>query len=978
MSFIRFFSLFIIFTLVLHASVGKVSLLKGGAFVLRSSQTLPLQTGSRIEEKDTVSTEKTGQIQIVFEDKTVITLGNSSTFKIEEYLNQEQKPKAKFSFAQGTFKTITGKIGKRAPENFTLETKTATIGIRGTIIRGKLGERIDKIMCEKGAIGVRSHLTGREVLVPMGRVIVMPHDAPPLPVRDVQPSDLTELSLNGDPTPPNSAPANGSTPSENTPADNPLPSVNQAPLSGDNFQPSNNALAPTAPPFSQTASLLQNFTPEIANTALETSFETQQQDTVTEEILIKECPSGTTGTYPDCVALTCPSGTTGTYPDCVALTCPSGTTGTYPDCVALTCPSGTTGTYPDCVALTCPSGMTGTYPDCVALTCPSGTTGTYPDCVALTCPSGTTGTYPDCVALTCPSGTTGTYPDCVALTCPSGTTGRYPNCTTIYVPPQQCPTGTAGTYPECTAEVNFSLKGLATSRSTNGYGFNNLSLSLYTDSTATGSLTLSNYNSNILDLNSSIVSGSSAQNFTLSDFNTTGTWLGTNDSSPDSSIIWGKWTSVGLDNNVTLVSGTNNFWVAGSDLIGGASHISSLITNQAITTYTYAGKVFGSVYNQATYYPIDPSTDLTNEIRLKFDFGNGYGYLSGNGSYIRFTVNGLYWYMPVASEVEILNGSFTGYYVDSMANGQISGFFNGTNAGSIGGAFNATYTDQNSSLNSYAFGVFAGTKQTCPAGSIGTYPGCLPVTLSGMATSSHNDSNGALLYSGNDTFSILVDPNDSASSLLSFGSDQNDFNTSLSGPVGASSFNDFNATQIWTDATWPNDYVAWGYWSSSEVDGNQTLLASNSNYWVGGKDAQAAANHISRLIANPFTTIYSYNGHVLGHVLEGGVEYPIDSANNTVNLRFNFGGGSNSLNPDPVYSTIGFTANGNTWMLSPNTAAVSNGKFSTSLSGDGSSTSLPSGTIAGQFFGNSAQAVGGTFKADAESKQAIGVFKAVR
>ena len=73
------------------------------------------------------------------EDKTVITLGSSSVLDIQEYLNDAQQPKAKFKFNQGTFKSITGEIGKKAPENFNLETKTATIGIRGTIISGQVG-----------------------------------------------------------------------------------------------------------------------------------------------------------------------------------------------------------------------------------------------------------------------------------------------------------------------------------------------------------------------------------------------------------------------------------------------------------------------------------------------------------------------------------------------------------------------------------------------------------------------------------------------------------------------------------------------------------------------------------------------------------------------------------------------------------------------------------------------------------------------
>jgi 1A family penicillin-binding protein len=78
----------------------------------------------------------------------------------------------------------------------------------------------------------------------------------------------------------------------------------------------------------------------------------------------QQCPSGTTGTYPDCKTTTpqkCPTGTTGTYPDCKTTPvqqCPAGTTGTYPDCKPDTstqqCPTGTTGTYPNCTPATNP------------------------------------------------------------------------------------------------------------------------------------------------------------------------------------------------------------------------------------------------------------------------------------------------------------------------------------------------------------------------------------------------------------------------------------------------------------------------------------------------------------------------------------------------------------------------------------------------------------------------------------------------
>jgi hypothetical protein len=163
------------------------------------------------------------------------------------------------------------------------------------------------------------------------------------------------------------------------------------------------------------------------------------------------------------------------------------------------------------------------------------------------------------------------------------------------------------------------------------------------------------------------------------------------------------------------------------------------------------------------------------------------------------------------------------------------------------------------------------------------------------------------------------------------------------------------------------------------VDGNQTLVASENNYWIAGKDAAAAAEHIDKLIDNPFTTTYTYYGKVIGHINDGTNIYAIDTiTDNSAQLEFNFGGGTGSLLEGSYIQFQTTESTPEVWTLSPNIAAVSSGKFSTTLTGDGSSTGSPTGTIAGQFFGNSAQAVGGTFKADALSKQAIGVFKAVR
>lgn len=146
----------LLFTTQVWASIGKVSLLKGEASASRNNQAVALSNGVALEEHDIITTHANSQIQLTFEDKTVITLGSESILDIKEYLNDAQEPKAKFKFSQGTFKSITGQMGKKAPENFNLETRTATIGIRGTTVVGEVGqgESPDTIGCSSGRIVV--------------------------------------------------------------------------------------------------------------------------------------------------------------------------------------------------------------------------------------------------------------------------------------------------------------------------------------------------------------------------------------------------------------------------------------------------------------------------------------------------------------------------------------------------------------------------------------------------------------------------------------------------------------------------------------------------------------------------------------------------------------------------------------------------------------------------------------------------------
>ena len=159
--------LFIILLLLvssLFANIAKVTAIKGEVIIQRDSQKIFAKLGTIIEDNDIITTTKTGRAQIIFKDNTIISVGKSSTFSIENYLYEPKKPvSAKFNFGSGVFKTITGKIGKISPKKFQLKTKTSSIGIRGTIVGLESKNDVDTIIVPQGQV---------EVITPEGPVIV--------------------------------------------------------------------------------------------------------------------------------------------------------------------------------------------------------------------------------------------------------------------------------------------------------------------------------------------------------------------------------------------------------------------------------------------------------------------------------------------------------------------------------------------------------------------------------------------------------------------------------------------------------------------------------------------------------------------------------------------------------------------------------------------------------------------------------------
>jgi hypothetical protein len=171
-----------------EASIGYISAMRGDVFIKRDGEISRAFKGFKLENRDSIETTRSGKAQIIFNDKTVIRVGRSSVFEIENYLfEKDKKPDVKFKVKSGFFSAVTGKIGKISKDSFKLKTKTATIGIRGTHFQGIVSDESEDIACLKGEIFLE--IGDRVVDVVAGEIVNIKSGIPSTP-RKIQSVDI--------------------------------------------------------------------------------------------------------------------------------------------------------------------------------------------------------------------------------------------------------------------------------------------------------------------------------------------------------------------------------------------------------------------------------------------------------------------------------------------------------------------------------------------------------------------------------------------------------------------------------------------------------------------------------------------------------------------------------------------------------------------------------------------------------------------
>lgn len=115
---------------------GKVIRLQNSAIAIQDAMPRVLAVGSEILVGDVISTGKKARIEIQMLDESVMTLSERTNFVIVDFIFKPTEGNAAFRLLEGAFKAASGELVKLTGATMTVETRTATIGIRGTEVWG--------------------------------------------------------------------------------------------------------------------------------------------------------------------------------------------------------------------------------------------------------------------------------------------------------------------------------------------------------------------------------------------------------------------------------------------------------------------------------------------------------------------------------------------------------------------------------------------------------------------------------------------------------------------------------------------------------------------------------------------------------------------------------------------------------------------------------------------------------------------------
>jgi len=158
---------------------------------------------------DYIVTEEKGRVRLVFEDGTVVALGEKSRLKLTDYYWSKKRQRGRFgvTVSEGIFRILGGMITKTDPKSFVAKTPAASIGIRGSGYAGRVaGRKLEVFLLHGKGVDVKNRKGSAALLFPgMGTIVANSASAPSRPrlftameMQEIESaSEIGELSGNG-------------------------------------------------------------------------------------------------------------------------------------------------------------------------------------------------------------------------------------------------------------------------------------------------------------------------------------------------------------------------------------------------------------------------------------------------------------------------------------------------------------------------------------------------------------------------------------------------------------------------------------------------------------------------------------------------------------------------------------------------------------------------------------------------------------
>lgn len=120
--------------LALAQEIGTIAQLEGSAEIGRSGGWTPAAIGAAIFKGDTVRTRRPGRLAMVFQDDSVVTIGDESELVVDDQVFERDGGLAQsvFRLLRGRIRALVSEYYERPGTEFRIETVTAVIGVRGT------------------------------------------------------------------------------------------------------------------------------------------------------------------------------------------------------------------------------------------------------------------------------------------------------------------------------------------------------------------------------------------------------------------------------------------------------------------------------------------------------------------------------------------------------------------------------------------------------------------------------------------------------------------------------------------------------------------------------------------------------------------------------------------------------------------------------------------------------------------------------